>query len=79
MPVRRFYSPSNPKSVRRKLAALSRTMLSTSSGKPSGVSASMSSVSVSFVPRARSSSLRIDWAMLLTCGVGRFGSRVIFA
>jgi len=48
-------------------------MLSISFGNPSGVSASMSSVSVILVPRTRSSSLRIDWAMLLTCGVGRFG------
>jgi hypothetical protein len=33
----------------------------------------MSSVSVSLVPRRRSSSLRIDWAMLLTCGSGDWG------
>ena len=41
------YSPSKPKSVIRRLAALSRTTLSTSSGKPSAVSASISSVSFS--------------------------------
>jgi hypothetical protein len=57
----------------RRLSALSRTTLSMSFGKPSGVSASISSVSVILVPRTRSSSLRIDWAILLTCGVGRLG------
>ena len=52
-------------SVIRRLAALSRTMFSISSEKPSTVSAAMSSTSVIVVPRARSSSLSIDWAMLL--------------
>jgi len=55
-----LYSSSNPKSVMRRLAALSRTIFSTSSEKPSIVSAAISSTSVIVVPRARSSSLRID-------------------
>jgi len=77
--LQRRYSSSNPKSVIRKSLALSRTMFSMSSENPSAVSASMSSVRVIFVPLARSSSLRMDCAMLLTCGVGRFGSSVILA
>jgi hypothetical protein len=55
-----LYSSSNPKSAMRKLAALSRTIVSRSSEKPSTVSAAISSVSVIVVWRARSSSLRID-------------------
>jgi hypothetical protein len=73
------YSFSNPKSVSRKSRALSRTTLSTSSGNPFAASASMSSVTTIVAPRTRSSSLRIACAMLLTSGVGRFGSRLTFA
>ena len=72
-----LYSFSNPKSVIRRLAALlTDDVLDIFRETVDGVSCY---IVVIVVPRAQSSSLSIDWAMLLTCGVGRFGSSVTLA